>query len=428
MQLMEIKSNRLNDSYFYGKHNSGLKVYVYPKKDNSSTYAIFGTKFGSINTKFKDAKTGETLTVPDGIAHFLEHKLFESEDGDAFKKYAKTGASANAYTSFDITGYLFSCTKNFEESLKILLNFVQTPYFTEKSIEKEQGIIGQEIRMYDDSPNWRVLVNLLSALYQKHPIRVDVAGTVESIAKITPKNLYDCYENFYNLNNMTLCIAGNIEKEKVIEILEGTIKTTPPVEPESIFPEEPYEILKDRVEQNFDISVPMFQLGFKEKAEKTRPSLHKIVETEILLEIFASKASHLYRELLDKSLINSSFGSEYFEGPAYASVIFSGESQCADKVAEIIRKAADELHQNGIAEEDFKRAKKAVWARYVCTLNSVSSISKTILGLSFANWDFFTALDLIAESKLEDVENRLKEQLDSKNSALSVVSPLASCE
>ena len=195
MDIKEIKSVALAERYYKVKHDSGLTIYVYPKEGYSSTYAIFGTKYGSINNCFK-VDNGETVSVPDGIAHYLEHKLFESEDGDAFSRYAKTGANANAYTSFDKTCYLFSCTDNFEESLEILLDFVQSPYFTKETVAKEQGIIGQEIKMYDDSPSWRVMFNMLMNMYKTHPVRIDIAGTVESIAKITPEYLYTCYNTY----------------------------------------------------------------------------------------------------------------------------------------------------------------------------------------------------------------------------------------
>lgn len=185
--IKEIKSERVGDKYFEINHSSGLKIYIYPKENNSSAYAVFGTKYGSIDNCFKTAEDLEPNAVPAGIAHYLEHKLFESEDGDAFSRYAKTGASANAYTSFDSTCYLFSCTENFYESLEILLDFVQSPYFTEQTVKKEQGIIGQEIRMYDDDPQWRVLFNLLGAMYHNHPVKIDIAGSVESIAKIKPE-------------------------------------------------------------------------------------------------------------------------------------------------------------------------------------------------------------------------------------------------
>ncbi|MBS6163048.1 MAG: insulinase family protein, partial [Clostridiales bacterium] len=209
--IKEVKSARIGDHYYEVQHPSGLKILVYPKNDNNSTYAVFGTRYGSVDMAFHLKGEQEVHRVPAGIAHYLEHKLFESEDGDAFARYAKTGAAANAYTSFNNTCYLFSTTDQVYESLEILLDFVQSPFFTEQTVQKEQGIIGQEIRMYDDDPQWRVMFNLLECLYHTHPVKIDIAGTVESIAQITPEYLYLCYNTFYNLHNMVLCIAGNVD-------------------------------------------------------------------------------------------------------------------------------------------------------------------------------------------------------------------------
>lgn len=211
-----------DEGYLKTTLDSGLTVYLMEKSQYASSYAIFGTKYGSIDTRFsKDG--GEEINVPEGIAHYLEHKLFESEDGDAFTKYAETGASANAFTSFDRTCYLFSCSDKFYENLDILLNFVQNPYFTAENVQKEQGIIGQEIRMYDDNPGWCVLFNLLKAMYINHPVRIDIAGTTESIAEINADLLYKCYETFYNPSNMFICIVGNIDIDKTLKQIESSV-------------------------------------------------------------------------------------------------------------------------------------------------------------------------------------------------------------
>ena len=381
--IREVKSDRVGDRYYEVKHPSGLRIFVYPKEQNNSTYAVFGTRYGSVDTTFKRSDESEACTVPAGIAHYLEHKLFESEDGDAFARYAKTGANANAYTSFDVTCYLFSCTENVYESLEILLDFVQSPYFTEQTVQKEQGIIGQEIRMYDDDPQWRVMFNLLEALYHKHPVKVDIAGTVESIAQITPELLYRCYHTFYNLNNMVLCVAGNVELNKVLDLCDRMLKPSAPVEIERIFEEEPREVVKPRVEQKLSVVTPLFELGFKENAVSRRTT-KELAETEILLELMASDASPLFRRLLDAGLVNeSSFGYEYFEGPGYASIIFSGESKDPDRVAEEIRAEADRLRREGIDREAFQRAKKALYGRNIAALNSVDNIANSMASAAF---------------------------------------------
>ncbi|WP_101697818.1 EF-P 5-aminopentanol modification-associated protein YfmH [Clostridium minihomine] len=423
MRLEKITNERVQDSYYQIKHPSGLRIFVYPKEGSNSTYAIFGTRYGSIDTSFRRSDEQESCTVPEGIAHFLEHKLFESEDGDAFARYAKTGASANAYTSFDMTCYLFSCTDQVYESLEILLDFVQSPYFTEHTVQKEQGIIGQEIRMYDDDPQWRVLFNLLGALYHKHPVKIDVAGTVESIAQITPDYLYRCYNTFYNLNNMALCVAGNIDPEKVLEMCDKMLKSCEPVEVDRVFEEELNEVVQEKVEQSLSVAVPLFQLGFKESARHR--TVQELAQTDVLLELMASDSSPLFRRLLDANLVNtSSFSSEYFEGPGYAAVIFAGESKDPEAVAKEIREEADRLRREGIPQDAFERAKKAVYGRNVAALNSAEAIANAMISLTFAERELFSYIDALASIKLEDVQKRLEEQILSQYSALSVISPI----
>jgi predicted Zn-dependent peptidase len=423
--IKEIKSERIGDKYYEIKHSTGLKIFIYPKEDNSSTYAVFGTKYGSIDTCFKTSQELEPNIVPAGIAHYLEHKLFESEDGDAFVRYAKTGASANAYTSFDSTCYLFSCTENIYESLEILLDFVQSPYFTEQTVKKEQGIIGQEIRMYDDDPQWRVLFNLLGAMYHTHPVKVDIAGSVDSIAKITPELLYQCYNTFYNLNNMVLCISGNVDLNKVLDLCDKLLKPSKPIHLEKIFEDEPLEIVKSSVEQKLSVAAPIFQLGFKEPVGNSRLTTQEIAETEILLEILASDASPLFRRLLDAGLINqSSFSYEYFEGPGYASVIFAGESKDPDAVADEIKKEITMLRENGVDPVAFERSKKAVYGRIVSSFNSVDYLANTMAADAFSDRELFDYIDSVAAADIISVQNRFHTQLKPEYSALSVVKPI----
>ncbi len=424
MEKIEISNKQLNEKYFHYKHPSGLNIYLYPKKGYSSIYAIFGTNFGSINNKFKIGDSSDVIQVPDGIAHYLEHKLFESEDGDAFSKYAKTGASANAYTSFEKTAYLFSCSKNFEESLKILINFVQSPYFTEETVKKEQGIIGQEIKMYEDDPEWRALFNVLNAMYNNHPVKIDIAGTVESIAKITPDYLYKCYNAFYNLNNMSLCIAGNIDIENTLSIIDKELKPSKPTNVETILPQEPYSIVKDKVEEEFDIMSPIFYLGFKGKSDNLWMSEEKAAYIDIILIAVASKSSDLYSILLEKGLINTaSFSYEHFEGPGYSSILFSGESKDPDEVAKIIREYLSNLLDKGLDEETFIRAKKVSYGSYVKEFNSVSALSNEMLNNSFNGRELFKSMEYVSKAKLEKANMYLKEIFNISKSSLSIAKP-----
>ncbi len=420
MNIQEIKSERVRDSYYKIKHSSGLTIYVYPKPGYRSAYAIIGTNYGSVNTCFS-VDGGDKISVPDGIAHYLEHKLFESEEGDAFTRYAKTGASANAYTSFEKTCYLFSCTDRFEESLEILLDFVQEPYFTAETVAKEQGIIGQEIKMYDDSPDWRVMFNMLENMYLNHPVRIDIAGTVESIAGITAEKLYDCYNAFYNLNNMALCVAGNVTVDQVLAVCDKMLKPCEPHKITNYFEDEPAGIVNPYVEQSFPVLMPMFNLGFKEKPEQLDEK--KLAQTDILLSMLASPTSELYRELMDENLINSSFSYELFEGPGYCSVIFGGESRAPKQVAEKIKQYISKVKTGGLDKEDFEIAKKSVYGDVVSSLNSVSSISNAIETYHFGGNEIFAYIDAVANAEFDDVTKRLAEMLDVNNCTLSVVKP-----
>ncbi len=417
--IKEVKSARAGDSYFQIKHRSGLNIYVYPKEGYRSAYAIIGAKYGSVNTCFS-CDGGEKITVPDGIAHYLEHKLFESAEGDAFTRYAETGASANAYTSFEKTCYLFSCTDKFDESFEILLDFVQDPYFTAQTVAKEQGIIGQEIKMYDDSPDWRVMFNMLENMYHNHPVKIDIAGTVESIAEITAEKLYQCYNTFYNLNNMVLCVAGNVTVEQVLKTCDRMLHESEPHEVRSYFENEPYEIVEPYVEQNFPVSMPIFNFGFKEKADRLFNE-RELAQVEILLSALASPTSALYRELLDNNLINNTFSYELFEGPGYCSVIFGGESRAPKQAAETIKRYITAAKENGISDEDFEIAKKGVYGDVISSLNSVGSIANMIADYHFSGNELFTYIDAVAAAEKADVLNRLSQMLDVNNCTLSVV-------
>ncbi len=418
--ITEVVSAKFKDKYYKIDHESGLTIYVYPKPGYNSKYAIFGTHYGSVNNAFS-LDGGEVKRVPDGIAHYLEHKMFECEDGDAFLKYAKTGANANAYTSFDKTCYLFNCTDKFDESLEILLDFVQRPYFTDETVAKEQGIIGQEIRMYDDSPEWCVMFNLLKNMFRSHPVQIDIAGTVESIAEITPELLYSCYNTFYNLNNMVLCVAGDLTPEDVLKTADKMLKPSENHTIENYFDGEPYEVCSHYVEQEFPVSMPLFNFGFK---VKTHPVTRKeAAEVDILLGVLSASYSDLYKLLDDAKLINQSFDSEYFNGPGYNVVLFSGESRSPKEAAEKITDYIRELQKTGISREMFEIARRDAYGDALSSLNSVDNIANAMVDCHFNNADIFGTIEDIANATLEDVNERLCSLLDLDNTTLSVVLP-----
>ena len=423
MELQKISGGSVGDFYYTGTHPSGLRVFLYPKEKSSTTYAIFSTKYGSIDSCFQRSDEPAPETVPEGIAHYLEHKLFESEDGDAFQRYAETGASANAYTSFENTSYLFSCTDRLYDSLEILLDFVQSPYFTEETVRKEQGIIGQEIKMYDDDPQWRVMFNYLRAMYHAHPIRQDIAGTVESIAQITPDHLYLCYHTFYNLHNMAFVLAGSFDVDRVCQLLDRMLKPCDPVTVRRVFPDEPASVARPRVEEALSVALPLFQFGYK--LPGTAPRGEKdLAAAEVLLEVLASEASPLFRRLLDSGLVNeSSFASEFFEGEGYATLMFGGESNDPEAVAAAITGELMRLRQEGIDPAAFERSRRSLYGQNLAALNSTASIANAILSLTFKGRELFSYIHALAGITVADVEQFLA-GLPLEQQVLSIVKPL----
>ena len=423
MELQKISGGSVGDFYYTGAHPSGLRVFLYPKEKSSTTYAIFSTKYGSIDSCFQRSDEPAPETVPEGIAHYLEHKLFESEDGDAFQRYAETGASANAYTSFENTSYLFSCSDRLYDSLEILLDFVQSPYFTEETVRKEQGIIGQEIKMYDDDPQWRVMFNYLRAMYHAHPIRQDIAGTVESIAQITPDHLYRCYRTFYNLHNMAFVLAGSFDVDRVCQLLDQMLKPCDPVTVRRVFPAEPASVARSRVEEALSVALPLFQFGYK--LPGTAPRGEKdLAAAEVLLEVLASEASPLFRRLLDSGLVNeSSFASEFFEGEGYATLMFGGESNDPEAVAAAITEELLRLRKEGIDPAAFERSRRSLYGQNLAALNSTASIANAILSLTFKGRELFSYIHALAGITVADVEQFLA-GLPLEQQVLSIVKPL----
>lgn len=419
MSFEKHYSKRLNESYYSLIHHTGVRIFVYPKPEQEGVFAIYGARCGSVDDNFRLSDETQFTRVPSGIAHFLEHKLFENEDCDAFAKYAKTGASANAYTSFDRTCYLFSCTENFRESFEILLDFVQSPYFTEETVQKEQGIIGQEIKMYDDSADWLVTKNLFAALYSVHPIKLDIAGTVESISEITADLLYRCYNAFYHPSNMAICVAGRVTPEEVLEIADRMLKPAKPVTLECAVPNEPEEVCEHLVRQHLDVGIPMFNLGFKDKPGELTTA--ESVRMDIMLDAISGKWTPLYRRLLDAQLINNSFSAGYLNSRGTQTAIFSGESQHPEKVRDIIFEELERLRKEGISSDDFECAKRAVYGQFVNALASSEGIANAIVDCCFCDMEIYSILDEVASVTCDEINNMLKNRLCAEKSALSII-------
>lgn len=417
-----IKSERLSESYYKIKHPSGLTVLVWEMPEFSSVYALFGTKYGSINTKFKTKNDKDFIEVPEGIAHFLEHKLFENEDCDVFELYAKTGASGNAYTSFDQTAYLFSCTENYKESLKILLDFVQSPYFTQETVDKEQGIIGQEIRMCEDTPWRQVFFNLLRCLYVKHPVKIEIAGTVESIAEIDADLLYSCYNTFYNLNNMALSIAGNIKLDEVLAICDEHLKIKENPELVTAFPDEPDEVNEKLFTQKMEVGTPLFAIGYKSVPFDGKDRIRKELEASILLNLICGSTSELYKSLYDEGLINSNFYTEVDSGDGFFASVFSGESKNPQKVFERIKEEILRIKSEGIDSDMFEIIKKAEYGKLISGLNSAEKCatlmfeSDLLIGV-----DAFENIEALASITEQNILESIDVLFDNNKSAISIV-------
>ena len=416
-----IRWEMTGESCLHVKHESGLEIYIMEMPGYHTAHALFGTKYGSINTRFRLGGEEDYAEVPEGIAHFLEHKLFESEELDAFARYAKTGASANAYTSFDKTCYLFSCTDNFEDSLEILFDFVQNPYFTEQTVQKEQGIIGQEIRMYEDEPGWESLFVLLRAMYHQHPVRIDIAGTVESISHITADLLYECYDTFYNPANMALAVAGNVTVEQVLKIADKMLKPKTSKKVERKFQIEPENVVKDYDERHLSVAMPIFAIGFKENVKTPERTLKESMVSNILLDILAGSTSSLYEEMLKDNLINTTFDTEYFEGYGYSAHIFNGEIADPEKVRERINEEITKVMKNGVDNETFQRIKKKHYGSLVMDFDSIDSIGNSLISAYFNNEGIYDQLKLLESITAEDIDNRLKNAFNIENSSMSVI-------
>jgi len=416
-----IQNERTNEKYYKIKHPSGLDILVWSMENFSTTEALFGTKYGSINTRFKTKNDKDFVDVPEGIAHFLEHKLFENEDCDVFELYAKTGANANAYTSFDKTCYLFSCSDNYKDSLEILISFVQKPYFTDATVQKEQGIIGQEIRMCDDNPDWRVFFNLLNGLYVNHPVKIDIAGTVESIAKIDAELLYRCYNTFYNLNNMVLSIAGNVDVDEVLEIADRHLKVCEDISLETEFLDEPKEIHISEVVQKLPVGTPLFNIGFKAKPVDGGRAIKTEMEASILLSLIAGSTSSLYKQLFDEGLINSSFSSEVFSGDGYFANILGGESKNPREVLSRVIAEIDRVKTEGLDKEQFEIVKKSKYGQLVRSFNNVEACASLMLNSHFLGVNAFETVEMLANISFEDVQNSIYDLFDTEKVSISIV-------
>ncbi len=427
--MEKIINEILKEEVYYEKLENGLDVYFMPKHGFTKKYAVLATNYGSNELEFIPIGEDKKIRVNEGIAHFLEHKMFEQPDGgNAFDKFSKWGANANAFTNFTMTAYLFSATDNFYESLEHLIDYVQTPYFTDENVEKEKGIIEQEIKMYDDDPEWNVYFNTLKALYVNYPVRIDIAGTVDSIYKITKEELYKCYNTFYNPGNMALFVVGDLNKNKVMDVVKkvnhyDVEKLSTKIE--KFYPEEPDNVNQKEIVATFPVSMPMFNIAFKDNnvGIKGNELLRKEIVTEILTDMIFKRGSKLFEDLYMKGLINDNFGGGFSSQIDYGFTILGGDSKDPRKVKEIILDYIEKYKIEGLDKKEFERTKKKKIGNFLKYFDSVNFIANNFITYKFKDINLLDYLDVLKDVTFEEISERLKSHLNEENCVISIVEP-----
>jgi len=423
-----IEHKRLNEKMIYRQMPNGLDVYIIPKKGYSKQFAVYIAHYGSNDSEFIAPGDPVPIRVPDGIAHFLEHKLFEEKEGNIFEEYSRLGAQPNAFTNFTTTAYHFTSTENFYEALGILVDFVGRPYFTDENVEKEKGIISQEIKMYEDNPQWKVYFNLLKGLYQSYPVRKEITGTVDSIQEITKEILYKCYETFYHPSNMVLFAAGDIDPGQMFDTLIKRCKENRSIKKwnvERIFPREPHSVNQALVEEKLAVHRPIFALGFKDTkvGQRGKELLKKIIAQKILLELLLGSSSDLYNDLYEKGLIDNSFYADFIGEVDYGHVVISGETDQPEVVVEKIYEEIEKKKEDFWPAEDFLRIKKKKAGEFIRIFNSVEAIGFQFISYYFNKIHLFDYIDLLEDIHYYDVIRSFNDIFDKGKSSLSVIRP-----
>ncbi len=422
--MREIENKNIKEKCYMEKLENGLQVIIIPKKEIQKKYIIWATKFGSIDNTFIDSTTGEKVVIPDGVAHFLEHKMFEQKNGvDSLYVLMALGLDANAYTTNDHTAYLFECTDHFYEGLDELMDYVQNPYFTDQNVEKEKGIIGQEIGMYDDDPGWQLYINAMDCLYEKNPIKVDTAGTVETISGINPEMLYKCYNTFYHPSNMVLTVVGDFEPEAILAEIKKRLKDNEARgEITRIYPEEKLEINKKYVEKEMEVSLPLFMIGFKDNIkDKYNEVVKRHIAIEIILNMLIGKSSNLYNELYKEGYLLSQPDLEYEFGNEYSHVLIGGQSKNPQKVYEKIAEKIQEMKNNDINVREFERIKKKIYGDYAVEYNNVADIGRMFASDYIKGINSFEYMDKFKEIDAEYAKQVLKEIFTEDKMIMSVI-------
>ena len=423
-----IENSKVNEKLYFEKLENGMPVMIIPKKGMKKKYMIWGTCYGSNDNVFVVPGEEKETHVPNGVAHFLEHKMFEQENGtNSLDVLTALGVEANAYTTNDHTAYLFEGTTNFYEAMDELMDYVQNPYFTDENVEKEKGIIGQEIMMYNDYPDWKVYLNTMQAMYHNNPIKIDIVGTIDSISKIDKDILYACYNTFYNPSNMAMVICGDFEPEKMLEEVKKRLKPTKAKgEIKRIYPEEPEAIVQEKIEQTFEVSQPMYTIGIKDKPienieNKEKETIKKDIIIQILLELLVGRSSTLYKNLYDEGTISGGIGASYEFSKTYAHILISGQSKNPEELFSKLKEEIRKFKENGVNQEDFSRIKKKLYGEYVEEYNDVRDIANMFLSDYFKGINSFQYLDEIEHIHADDVAQVLKDVFKEDKMVISIV-------
>src|SRR5699024_10649197 len=418
----------IGETLYFDQLENGLTVFLLPKREMAKTYGIFSTNYGSIDQTFTPIGQQDQITVPEGIAHFLEHKLFEKEDYDVFQDFSKHGASANAYTSFTKTAYLFAATNHIATNVKTLLDFVQDPYFSKQSVDKEKGIIAQEIQMYNDQPEWRAIMGTIQAMFHHHPVKVDIAATVESIQQITKDDLYTCYETFYHPENMILFIAGNFEPEKMIELIRSNQEAKhfePMTSIDRHYPEEPAEVTVKEHHITMPVSTPKCTIGIKESSSQLERDefLKKDLLQSMILTYYFSKGGPFYHILYDENLIDDSFYFETTLDKNFGYSMIGSNTNHPDRLGEKVKQLLLSTQTASISQEDVERMKKKKIGQLLREMNSLEVIANQSIHYHTFGIDFFELIPAIKSLTKEDVQHLLSEWITEDRLAVCKVVP-----
>ncbi|GAK10979.1 LOW QUALITY PROTEIN: peptidase [Geomicrobium sp. JCM 19039] len=421
--------DQLGETLYYETLDNGLKVYVLPRHENNKTFAIFTTDYGSIDDHFSPLGQKDAIRVPDGIAHFLEHKLFEDEDGDVFDTFSKRGAQTNAFTSFTRTAYLFSSTSDVHNNVETLIDFVQKPYFTEESVEKEQGIIEQEIRMYDDDADWRLFFGLIASLYKNNTVRVDIAGTVSSIHEITKDMLYTCYETFYHPSNMVLFVTGPVDPEEMGALVRDNQAAKSFKDVEEIrreYGDEPDESNQKEDVLRMNVQTPKVLLGYKEGGDAyPLDGLTYELAVQMLLDVMFGSGSQAYEKLYEK-LIDGSFSTDFTMERSFGFSAIGGDSKDPDRLVEVLRDTIRTYKQKVLNEEEIEVAKKRKIGSFLKQLNSSEFIATQFTRYEMNGDALFDVVPKLEKLTIGDLEKVLQRHFAEDHSSVMKVLPHSS--